>query len=260
MNSEPVSALASSPPAILVSFYYLQPFLALKQSYFYRNWALDSGAFSARSQGISIDLDEYIRVAKVLQERDPTLVEVFALDVIGEWRPSLANCEKMWAAGIKAIPTYHAGEPESYLMGIARDYPKIALGGVARWKASRKQVWAEQCFARVWPKPIHGFGYGGESYLEKLPFHSVDATNWEIRPCQFGEWESFGTKLSIKGSQQPLRAEIEAYLKRERVARERWKKEMALLGDPDAPTVRLAVVNSGREAAAGLMKPVTVEL
>jgi CO/xanthine dehydrogenase Mo-binding subunit len=93
-----------------------------------------------------------------------------------------------------------------------------------------------------------------------LPFHSVDATNWEIRPCQFGEWEWFGDKLSIRGSDQPLRAEVEAYLKRERVARERWRKEMELLQDTDAPTIRLAVVNSGREAGAGLMKPITVDL
>jgi len=252
----------SEPPAILVSYYYLAPFLEHQREYIYRNWALDSGAFSARGQGIEINLDNYIRACKTLQQRDPTLQEIFALDVIGEWRPSLANCERMWSEGIRAIPTYHATEPEDYLRGIARDYPKIALGGVARWKQQKKMAWAQQCFARVWPKRIHGFGYGGESYLETLPFHSVDATNWEIRPCQFGEWEWFRQKLSIRGAEQPLRAEVEAYLRRERVARDRWAKDMQLLGEAPgaAPTVRIALVSSGREAGAGLMKEVEVHL
>jgi hypothetical protein len=252
----------SDKPALLVSYYYLAPFLERQRDFIYRDWALDSGAFSARGKGIDIDLDAYIRACKVLRQRDPSLSDIFALDVIGEWKPSLANCERMWKEGIEAIPTYHAGEPEDYLRGIARDYPKIALGGVARWKTNTKTDWTNQCFARVWPKRIHGFGYGGGSYLEKFPFHSVDATNWEIRPCQFGEWESFGTKLSIRGSDQNLEAEVRAYLRREAVARERWRREMAILGEPPnaAPTVRLAVVNSGREQRSGLMRKADVDV
>ena len=127
----------------------MQPFLDRQREFRYRNWALDSGAFSARGQGIDIDMEAYIRACKVLRDRDPGLQEIFALDVIGEWRPSLANCERMWREGIEAIPTYHAGEPEDYLCGIARDYPKVALGGVARWGRSRKMDWAQQCFARI---------------------------------------------------------------------------------------------------------------
>jgi hypothetical protein len=233
-------------PAILVSFVYLKPFLKLQRRYAYRDWALDSGAFSAYNSGTTIRLDEYIDVAKRLLATDPTIAEVFALDVIGDWRASLRNCEVMWSRGVPAIPCWHAGEPWDALASMARDYPKIALGGVARTRESVKMAWAEQVFARVWPKRVHGFGFGGKAALERLPFHSIDATNWEILPCGFGHWQSFG-KMSVRGSKQNLRCEVEWYLDQERKARVRWKREMALLDSQgQGPSVRLAIVANDR--------------
>ena len=35
-------------PALLVSYVYLKPFLANRHRYCYRDWVMDSGAFSAR--------------------------------------------------------------------------------------------------------------------------------------------------------------------------------------------------------------------
>lgn len=238
----------SSAPALLVSFYYLEPFLKARSAYVYRDWALDSGAFSAMNSGKVIDLEAYVVKAKELLATDPKLTEVFALDVIGDWRASVRNAERMWAEGIPAIPTFHGGSPWDVLVGLARDYPKVALGGVALHKAGEKERFAGQCFARVWPKKLHGFGYGAERYLVKFPFHSVDATSWEVGACKFGNWRSFG-KMSVRGSAQNLRAEVEHYLRMEREARTRWAKEMAKLEALDAPVVRMAEVKSGRQKA-----------
>ena len=219
---------ASSAPALLVSFVYLKGFLRDQDRYIYRDWVLDSGAFSAHASGTNIDLQEYIDTCLRLKATDPTLVEVFALDVIGDWKASLKNCEAMWAAGVEAIPCYHVGEPESVLLGIAKDYPKIALGGCVGY--TKKIEWATQCFSRVWPKKIHGFGFGSSKALMALPWHSVDATNWEGMPCRFGRWSSYnGAHLQIRGSDHNLRSEIEYYLKMERQARSRWANEMAIL-------------------------------
>ena len=63
-----------------------------------------------------------------------------------------------------------------------------------------------------------------------LPWDSVDATNWESGPCMFGRWNSFGA-LSVRGSKQNLRAEIEYYLRVEQKARRRWRKTMRQLND-----------------------------
>jgi hypothetical protein len=166
----------------------------------------------------------------------------------------------MWRQGIEAIPCYHAGEPESVLTGLARDYPKIALGGVALKNHKPKLAWASQCFARVWPKKVHGFAYCTEGFVMALPWHSVDATTWELGPCAFGSWRSFG-RMSVRGGNQNLRAEVEWYLALERRARRRWEREMALLGvDGDAPTIRLAEIgrrSNGNRSSLVVASPKT---
>lgn len=231
----------SARPSVLVSYVFLNSFLQHRHGYRYRDWVLDSGAFSAHQSGVTIDLSAFIDTCRKLLATDPTLTEVFALDVIGDWRASLKNCEEMWKWGIEAIPCYHYGEPEHVLTSLARDYPKIAIGGCATMRIQQKQKFASQCFARVWPKKIHGFGFGSEQSILSLPFHSVDATNWEIRPCRYGYWKAFGASLSIRGSKQNLRSEVEWYLALEVKARQRWRNEMAKLGDAEAPVIRLAL-------------------
>ncbi len=238
-------------PGILVSFFYLKSFMKKRKQYHFRDWVLDSGAFSADNSGVVIDLQSYIDTCLRLTKKDPKLTEVFSLDVIGDWKKSLKNTEKMWKAGVPAIPAYHVGEPWSVLKGLAKDYPKVALGGAVGYHAKKKFAWAEQCFARIWPKRIHGFGFSGEKAVLGLPWHSVDATNWELGPCKFGNWKSFG-KLSVRGSNQNLRAEVEWYLKLEERARRRWKKEMKLVnGLTPGPTVRLACEFTGAKDSDG---------
>lgn len=221
-------SINNNKPALLVSYVYLKPFLEKQNQYQYRDWVLDSGAFSAHNSGTEIKLQDYIDCCKRLMDSDNTLSEVYSLDVIGDWKASLKNTEEMWRQGIPAIPCYHHGEPWDALKGMAKDYPKIALGGVAiKW--SIKNKFAEQCFARVWPKRIHGFGYGSEKSIMAMPWDSVDATNWEIGPCKFGQWRSFG-KMSVRGSKQNLKSEVEYYLKLERKARRKFQKHLAALG------------------------------
>ena len=230
-------------PALLVSYVYLKTFMKHRHRYDIRDWVLDSGAFSAHASGKEISLQAYIDTAKQLLETDPLLTEVFALDVIGDWQASLRNCEEMWRQGVPAIPCYHVGSPERELVAIARDYPKIALGGAVGYK--QKLSWAQQCFARVYPKRIHGFGFHAEKDIMALPWHSVDASNWELGPCKFGRWKRYGN-LRIRGSRQPLRAEVEEYLKMEARAQMRWQVEIQRLGgETNVPSVRLAYSRPG---------------
>jgi len=229
---------ATVKPALLVSYFYLEPFLKNQSRYNYRDWVMDSGAWSAHNSGAKIELKAYIEKCQQLIGSDKTLTEIFALDVIGDPKASIRNCEKMWEAGIQAIPCFHIGEPEAALFHIAKNYPKIAIGGVAYMKGERKMQFASQCFARVWPKKIHGFGFGSEAHVLALPWHSVDATNWEIGPCKFGRWQRFGN-MSVRGSNQNLRSEVEFYLKLEKRAQVKWQSQMALL-ETTGPVFRLA--------------------
>lgn len=229
-------------PALLVSYYYLKPFLENRELYHYRDWVLDSGAFSAHNSGVNIDLNQYIDCCLSLMSTDPRLTEVFALDVIPkDHQPltvqkaaeqSLKNTEEMWRQGVPAIPTFHRGEDESFLYQMAREYPKIGIGGVALLRGDQKFLFCEQVFARVWPKRIHGLGMAAEKLVYGLPFHSVDATNWEMAPCAFGNWQKFG-KMSVRGSDQDLRSQVYYYLELEAKARVRWAAQMKELDAAD---------------------------
>lgn len=224
-------------PALLVSFYYLDGFLKHQPRYRYRDWALDSGAFSAHNSGKPIRLQAYIDACKRLMDEDPTLSEIFALDVIGDWKATLKNTEEMHRQGVPAIPAVHHGAPEAAIKAAA-EYPKIAIGGVARMKPTARRRFIEQVFARVWPKAIHGFGINDEATVLGFPWHSVDASSWEFGPCAFGRWKTYGN-MSVRGSAQDLTPEIEWYMDLERRARVKWKKQMEKLGQ-DPTSVRFA--------------------
>jgi hypothetical protein len=206
-------------PPLLVSYYYLQPFLKKMNQMVYRDWVLDSGAFSAYNSGVTINLQEYIQTCKQLLANDKTLTEVFALDVIGDHKRSLKNTEEMWRQGVPAIPCFHVGEPDDVLIYLAKNFPKIALGGGVGFR--RKDEWAAQCFAKVWPKKIHGFAFGSKTSIMALPWDSVDATNWELGPCKFARWNSFGA-MSLRGSSQDVTAEVMFYLELEKAANLKW--------------------------------------
>lgn len=223
----------SSAPALLIAYPYLPGWETNRSRYIYRDWALDSGAYSAHNSGTEIDLSKYIGDCLRLMEADPKLAEIFGLDVIGDPEASLRNCERMIKAGIPAVPTFHLGCPLHYVETEAARYPKIALGGMVGKPSKQVIRFTAQVFSRIWPKRIHGFGLVREKLLLRYPFHSVDASSWETGPCSFGNWKSFG-KMSVRGSNQNLRAEIEWHLKLERKLKQIWSRQLNQIGiSPD---------------------------
>jgi hypothetical protein len=218
-------------PSILVSYVYLDRFLAMKKDIWHDTWSLDSGAFSAHMSGTKIDIDKYLETCRKHLDTDPSLVEVFALDVIGDPITSRKNCEYMHKHDVPAIPTFHYGSPWDDLVSLCKEYPKVAIGGVARERPAKKNQFAEQVFARTWPHRLHGFGYGTEKMIMSFPWHSTDATSWELGPAAFGCWKGFG-KMSVKGIKN-LRSQVLWYMDLERKARARWAAVMKKEGFDD---------------------------
>ncbi len=223
-------------PAILVSYIILEEFLRDRPGIFFGDWVLDSGAYSAHTKGTAISLDAFIADALRLQaEPGSTLSEVFALDVIGDWRASMKNTEEMWRRGVPAVPCYHEGEPWSVLTGLAADYPKVAIGGMVGVAPNRKRAWVQECFSRVWPKKIHGFGITNVSILETVPFHTVDASNWMFAPLVKGKFSG----LQAPGRISPrhlgprrhynLQSEVRAYMRLQTKLKFLWRRELAEL-------------------------------
>jgi len=243
-------------PAWLVSYAYFMDFQDLKKfcskrgiQLPVRDWVLDSGAFTAMSSGKVIRLQDYIDFCKKVRDEHQNLTEIFALDVIGNGRESLRNTEEMWRQGIEAIPCHHIGSSADELRHLCANYPKIALGGVARLTGEKKTRFLNDSFSIAFPKKIHGFGIGGKT-KENFPWHSVDSSSWSLGLWAFGRNSNIGNlgtqkskSYSKKWSRVALKKVISDHLENEQKLRIKWRSQMAgLLLTGESVTSRLALV------------------
>lgn len=156
------------------------------------NLFLDSGAFSAWTQGLEIDIEEYINFIKSNKD----FIEIYAnLDVIGVGgmqpnkltaKYTYNNQKIMEKAGLSPIPVFHYGEPESYLKYYVENYNYIALG-VAGNTGTKLFPWLHRCFSNYicdnkgLPKiKVHGFAVTSLKLMLRFPWYSVDSTSWVI--------------------------------------------------------------------------------
>lgn len=145
---------------------------------------LDSGAFSAKTQGIEINLDEYITFVK----EHLVYLSVYAnLDVIGDAEATLQNQKRMESAGLKPLPCFHYGEPIRYLQHYIDNYEYIALGGMVSGTSASLMPWLDDLFATYicgsngLPKvKVHGFGLTSLRLMKRYPWYSVDSTSWVV--------------------------------------------------------------------------------
>jgi hypothetical protein len=143
---------------------------------------LDSGAYSAWSQGIEIEIDDYISFIKEHKKH----ISVYAnLDVIGDPEATLNNQKIMEKAGLKPLPCFHYGEDIKYLKYYLKNYQYIAFGGMVGTHKVNLDKWLNEMFGKYicdkegYPKiKVHGFGLTSLSLTMKYPWYSVDSTSW----------------------------------------------------------------------------------
>ena len=143
---------------------------------------LDSGAFSAYTQGVTIDLDGYCDY--ILRNSDILTVSS-VLDGIGDPLQTYKNQAAMEARGVKALPCFHYGEDERYLEHYVANYPYITLGGMVPINKEQLTYWLD----RIWSKyltdkdgmpklKVHGFGLTRVGLMARYPWYSVDSSSW----------------------------------------------------------------------------------
>lgn len=224
-------------PPLLISYAFADGWDKVRERTRCREWILDSGAFTAAATGTAVDLTAFIEYAVEMRRVDKRLTAVFALDVIGDPVATLRNTERMWEAGVEAIPCFHLGSDWKHLTELTR-YPRIAIGGAARRAPAVKAHFAAEVFRRVWPKRIHGFGYGSERLVLRFPWHSVDCSSWSSG-VRFGTWWTFG-KASRKNARRVrisdgcslMHSEMEVWARLERAARSKWRATWAAIDEP----------------------------
>lgn len=143
---------------------------------------LDSGAFSAWSQGVEIPIHEYIDFIK----KNKRYINVYAnLDAIGSAQKTLQNQKIMEKSGLTPLPCFHYGEDIKYLKMYLKKYNYVALGGMVPISNKDLIPWLDKIFSEFIcddngiPKvKIHGFGMTSLKLMFRYPWYSVDSTSW----------------------------------------------------------------------------------
>lgn len=151
---------------------------------------IDSGGFSASTQGHKIDLKRYGRWVKAHQGQITTYAN---LDVIGDHRATAANQKRLEAMGLSPVPVFHVGSPFKELNRLVRLHDYIALGGMVPFASRKKDLsrWLSSCFTIIKDRAkVHGFGLTSLGLMKRYPFYSVDSTAW-LAGTKFGKVMEF---------------------------------------------------------------------
>ena len=156
---------------------------------------VDSGAFSAFTLGVEIDLPTYCdyinRNTDIIRVEDGVRM-ASVLDGIGDPLKTWQNQMAMEALGAKPLPCFHVGEDERYLEWYIENYDYITLGGMVPFSTKQLYIWLD----RIWEKyltdgsgnprlKVHGFGVTSIPLMERYPWHSCDSSSW-IQSAAFG--------------------------------------------------------------------------
>lgn len=156
---------------------------------------LDSGAFSAKSLGIEISIEEYCQYIKenedIIRVEDGILV-ASVLDSIGDPQLTWENQQRMESLGVRPLPCFHQGEDARYLDYYVANYEYITVGGIVGGNPVQLEIWLDRIFnnhildGAGRPKTrVHGFGMTSEYLMERYPWYSCDSSSW-IQTTSFG--------------------------------------------------------------------------
>jgi hypothetical protein len=191
---------------------------------------IDSGAYSAWTRGVEIDVDEYI--AWINERAD--YIDLFGqVDVIpgdkihgATMQQVIEAAEKTWENYLymrervrypeRLLYTFHVGEPIKYLERAlewedaeGQKIPYIALGGMVGKPRAIRQSFLDQCFSAIRKSSnssvkVHTFGMTDFSLLASYPITSADSTTWLIVGANGGIMTDVGTVIvSDKRSNLP---------------------------------------------------------
>jgi len=149
---------------------------------------LDSGAFSAFTKGVEVDIRGYCDYIKrnldIIENVDGALC-ASVLDGIGDPLKTWQNQMAMEQMGVRPLPCFHYGEDERYLEWYIKNYDYITLGGMVPISTPQLFHWLD----RIWDKyltdgsgrprlKVHGFGLTTQTLMERYPWYSVDSSSW----------------------------------------------------------------------------------
>lgn len=149
---------------------------------------LDSGAFSAFTKGVEVDLPgycEYIKRNTDIIEKVDGVLCASVLDGIGDPLKTWQNQKAMESLGVCPLPCFHYGEDERYLEYYIQNYEYITLGGMVPISTPQLIHWLDRLWERYLTdgsgRPrlkVHGFGLTSLPLMKRYPWYSVDSSTW----------------------------------------------------------------------------------
>lgn len=206
---------------------------------------LDSGAYSAFSMGVQVDLPAYCdyihRNIDIIEQIDgQPLASV--LDAIGDADGTWRNQYEMERRGVKPLPCFHYGEPVEILDYYVANYPYITIGGMVPISTPQLKLWLDRLWAHHLTNPdgtpkvkVHGFGLTSLPLMMRYPWFSVDSSTWVqwaangmvLIPGQVGQVD-----VSSKSSRRKIRGQhMDSVAPIETAAIERSIRQLGI--DPD---------------------------
>lgn len=179
---------------------------------------IDSGAFTAHTKGITVDVDEYIDYLNSITDYVDCFAQVDCIPgVFGKpktdeqlkeapklsWdnylymRPKLKQPDKL-------LPVYHQGETIDWLKNMlewtdesGKHIPYIGISPANDKSQKEKNAFIEMCFDTIRHSSnpnvkTHAFGMTNLETLTKYPFTSGDSTSWALTAVNGGIMTPFG--------------------------------------------------------------------
>lgn len=143
---------------------------------------LDSGAFSAFSLGVEVDISAY---ATFVREHQDIIDMASVLDAIGDPEGTYRNQKELERLGVEVLPCFHFGEPLDLCEHYVSNYPYITLGGMVPIPNAKLEPWLDEVWDKVLTDrdgyarcKVHGFGMTSRPLMLKYPWFSVDSSSW----------------------------------------------------------------------------------
>lgn len=174
--------IVDSNPNVLESYHYLNDRTLRGIRKNGKKVFLDSGAFSAFTLGVEVDLPTY---CKFIRDNADIIDVASVLDGIGDPLKTWQNQQAMEQHGTRPLPCFHYGEDERYLEWYISKYEYITLGGMVPISNNQLVFWLD----RLWDKyltdgsgrprlKVHGFGLTSLPLMRRYPWYSVDSSSW----------------------------------------------------------------------------------
>lgn len=170
---------------------------------------VDSGAYSASTKGININIDDYI---EFINQYDDSIILACQWDRIPDantdpetsaretWENFLYMRERVKSPD-KLLYVWHSSEDVKWLEQALELKPRInymALGGLVGKSVKQRDATMQVCFDTIAKSSnpnimVHAFGMSNRKLLDKYPFTSADSTSW-FQAARFGSIQAVDFK------------------------------------------------------------------